>query len=158
MYEANGVGLAAPQVGVLRRVVVIDATAPADEDGEGEDGAGAGDAGAGDAANANADTGSAPAPAEPIPLKYTLINPEIVWASEEIAAEKEGCLSLPGITGTVERPARVRVRALDENGAVFEVEGEGLLAKALCHEIDHLNGILFIDTATEIEERTAEDE
>ena len=140
MYNANGVGLAAPQVGVLRRLIVIDVTEPA-ADGEGEDGEGGEDAG--------------PAP-EPEPVKYALINPEIIEASEERVKANEGCLSVPGFVGVVERPARVRVRALDIDGGLLEIEGEGMLAKALSHEIDHLDGVLYTDIAESIEEVKAE--
>ena len=104
MYDANGAGLAAPQVGVLRRVVVID-------DGTG---------------------------------LIKLINPVIVKAIGE-QQEIEGCLSIPGIYGLVKRSEKVIVRALNEHGQSVELEGSGLLAQAFCHEIDHLNGILFID-------------
>lgn len=104
MYEAKGVGLAAPQVGVLRRVVVVDV-------GEG-------------------------------PIE--LINPVIVFESGKIIDE-EGCLSLPGRDGSVARPEKVIVRAQDRNGKTFEISGTDLLARAFCHEVDHLNGILFID-------------
>ena len=105
MYEANGVGLAAPQVGILKRLVVIDI---------GDDN----------------------------PL--TLINPEIIQADGEQEGE-EGCLSLPGLQGTVIRPNHVICKALDENMEEFTVEGEGLLARAICHELDHLDGILYKD-------------
>lgn len=104
MYHADGAGLAAPQVGILRRLVVIDI------------GAGL----------------------------IKLINPVIVGADGE-QQEMEGCLSIPGIYGKVKRPEKVVVKALDENGKPFDLEGTGMLARALCHEIDHLNGILFID-------------
>ncbi|NLW24642.1 MAG: peptide deformylase [Clostridia bacterium] len=106
MYDAKGVGLAAPQVGVLKRVIVIDV-------GEG-------------------------------PL--ALINPEIVEASGE-ETDYEGCLSFPGLIGEVTRKAWVKVKGLDRDGKTITVEGEGLLARALQHEIDHLEGILFIDRA-----------
>lgn len=106
MYEADGVGLAAPQVGILKRVVVIDV-------GEGI-------------------------------LK--LINPEII-EKEGAYTDIEGCLSVPGIQKKVERPYKVKVRALNEEGEEIIVQGEELLARALCHEIDHLEGILFIDKA-----------
>ncbi|MGN0152037.1 MAG: peptide deformylase [Wujia sp.] len=105
MYEANGVGLAAPQVGILRRIVVIDV-------GEGE--------------------------------AYALINPEIVEADGEQEGD-EGCLSLPGLVGTVKRPNHVICKALDENMMPITIEGEGLLARAICHELDHLDGILYKD-------------
>ena len=104
MYEAMGVGLAAPQVGILKRIVVIDI-------GEG-----------------------------PI----VLINPEILETSGEQTGE-EGCLSVPGKCGQVTRPNYVKIRALDEDMNEFEMEGEGLLARAFCHEIDHLDGKMYVD-------------
>ncbi len=104
MYAENGVGLAAPQVGVLRRVVVIDV-------GDG---------------------------------LIELINPVICYKKgEQINAE--GCLSVPGRSGTVMRPEKVKVRSLDRNGNEQIIDGSGLLAIALCHEIDHLDGTLYID-------------
>lgn len=107
MYAADGCGLAAPQVGVLRRVVVIDV-------GEG---------------------------------LIELINPQIIAAEGE-QQESEGCLSLPGEWGVTRRPAKVTVRAQRLDGTAFEVSGEGLLARALCHELDHLDGKLFTDAGT----------
>ena len=104
MYEAMGVGLAAPQVGILRRIVVID-------------------------------VGDGP---------IVLINPEIIESAGEQTGE-EGCLSVPGMAGTVTRPEFVRVKAMDENMEEVIYEGEGLLARAFCHEIDHLDGVLYID-------------
>ena len=104
MYEAQGVGLAAPQIGVLKRIVVIDI-------GEG-----------------------------PI----VLINPEILETSGEQPGN-EGCLSVPGKCGIVTRPNYVKVRAVDENMEEFELEGEELLARAICHECDHLDGKLYVD-------------
>ena len=106
MYEANGVGLAAPQVGSLRRVVVIDVQ---DEHG-----------------------------------LIELVNPEIVSAEGEQGGP-EGCLSKPGRQGYVVRPNKVTVRAQDRHGKTFEITGEGLLARAFCHELDHLDGKLYID-------------
>jgi peptide deformylase len=106
MKKSEGVGLAAPQVGILRRIVVIDI-------GEG---------------------------------LIELINPVIVYESGE-QLEEEGCLSVPGIRGTVKRPAKVIVRAMNRKGETFEMTGTELLAIAFSHEIDHLNGILFIDKA-----------
>ena len=105
LHDANGAGLAAPQIGVLRRVVVINT--------EGED--------------------------------WELVNPEIVEVSEEEQTGIEGCLSLPGKWGIVTRPNRVRVRAQDRDGEWFEAEAEGLTARAFCHEIEHLDGHLFIE-------------
>ena len=104
MYEAMGVGLAAPQVGVLKRIVVIDV-------GEG-----------------------------PI----ILINPEILETSGEQTGE-EGCLSVPGKSGVVTRPDYVKVKALNEDMEEIELEGEGLLARAFCHEIDHLDGHMYVE-------------
>lgn len=109
MYETNGVGLAAPQVGILKRVVVIDV-------GEEE--------------------------AEP----YVFINPEIL-ETEGSQTGAEGCLSVPGKHATVTRPNYVKVRAQDENMEWFELEATELLARAICHECDHLDGILYVDKA-----------
>ncbi len=110
MYDAPGVGLAAVQLGVLKRVVTIDAT-------RGDE--------------------------EKKPMVF--INPEIVSASEEKDVKEEGCLSIAEFYEEVERPVAVKVRYLDEKGKEKEVEADGLLARALQHEIDHLNGVLFID-------------
>jgi peptide deformylase len=109
MYEAPGIGLAAPQIGHGLRLVVIDLT-PDDKK-----------------------------------RPHVLINPEVVAASEELATREEGCLSLPGQYADVTRPARVRIRYLDATGAKREMEGDELLAACLQHEIDHLDGILFVD-------------
>jgi len=105
MYEANGVGLAAPQVGILKRIVVIDVT--------GED-------------------------------PYILINPRIVETSGEQTGQ-EGCLSVPGKSGQVTRPNYVKAVALDVNMKQFELEGTELLARAICHELDHLDGHLYVE-------------
>jgi len=105
MYEANGVGLAAPQVGILKRIVVIDVT--------GED-------------------------------PYVLINPRIVEMSGEQTGS-EGCLSVPGKAGIVTRPDYVKAVALDVNMKPFELEGTELLARAICHELDHLDGHLYVE-------------
>lgn len=104
MYDADGVGLAAPQIGMLKRVIVVDA-------GEGLIG---------------------------------LINPKIVMETGE-QIKIEGCLSFPGIFGEVKRPAMVMVEGLDASGRKVDIEGKELLAVALCHEIDHLNGVVFKD-------------
>lgn len=112
MRAANGVGLAAPQVGVLRRIVVIEV-----EEGE----------------------------------LIELINPKIIAYSGEQEGE-EGCLSIPGKWGITKRPECVTVKALDRYGKEFEINGKGLLAKAFCHEIDHLDGKLYIDCAIRMEE------
>ena len=143
LYEENGVGLAAPQVGVLRRIVVIDTTPqPCQEDDEDDEY---------DEDEEVTEEIIEEQPEEPqIPQKYTLINPEIVWVSEEIICENEGCLSVPGRIAKVERYERVRVKALDEEGNPIEIETGGLLAKAIQHEIDHLKGVLITDVAIEI--------
>lgn len=108
MYEADGVGLAAPQVGILKRCVVIDV-------GEG---------------------------------LIELVNPEILSAEGEVV-DVEGCLSVPGRRATVARPEKVRVHAQDRKGKHIEIEGEGLLARCLCHELDHLDGVLYVDKMIE---------
>lgn len=108
MYDAMGVGLAAPQVGILKRIVVIDV-----QDGH--------------------------------PL--TLINPEIIYRAGE-QTDDEGCLSIPGKKGCVTRPMYVHCRAFDEDMKEFVVEAEGLLARAICHETDHLDGILYSQKVT----------
>jgi peptide deformylase len=169
MREADGVGLAAPQVGVLRRAVVIDVTAPGrDEDDdasptaegapqrEDEARSGADAEGADSGAEGGVDAeGAVSKPAADLPVNapggtlYELLNPEII-ASEGELREREGCLSVPGLSGFVRRPARVTVKALTRDGEEISVEGRGMLAKALCHEIDHLDGILFTDIAEEI--------
>jgi peptide deformylase len=110
MYQAPGIGLAAPQVGVLKRVIVVDC-AKADEK----------------------------------PLPYKMANPEILWQSEDLLINNEGCLSLPEHYADVARPAEVRIRYLDEQNEIRELHAKGLLATCLQHEIDHLEGMLFVD-------------
>jgi peptide deformylase len=115
MYHAPGIGLAAPQVGVLKRVIVLDLAR------EGE---------------------------EPQPLR--IANPEIVWVSDDDATYNEGCLSVPEHYADVVRPAACRVKYLDQDNKQQEIAAEGLLATCLQHEIDHLDGILFIDHLTSL--------
>jgi peptide deformylase len=112
MYEAPGIGLAAPQVGRAERVIVIDVT--------------------------HADEGE-----EKQPLR--LANPEILWLSEERATYNEGCLSLPEHYADVERPAGIRLRYIDHENEIREMEAKGLLATVIQHEMDHLDGVLFVD-------------
>lgn len=120
MYRTNGVGLAAPQVGVLKRIVVIDISQDGDE-------------------------------------PMVLINPEIVSASGSQTGD-EGCLSVPGKAGKVTRPNEVTVRAADLDMNEFEITGTELLARAFCHEIDHLDGIVYVDKVEgELHEVQAED-
>ena len=108
MYEAPGVGLAATQVDVHERLVIIDTSETKDD-------------------------------------LRVFINPEIVWASEDKQVYDEGCLSVPGVYDGVERPSRVRVRALDLKGEAFELEADGLLAVCVQHEMDHLMGKVFVE-------------
>ena len=117
MYDAMGVGLAAPQVGILKRIVVIDV-------GEG-----------------------------PI----VLINPEILETSGEQTGQ-EGCLSVPNKVGIVTRPNYAKVKAYDENMQEYIIEGTELLARCLCHEIDHLDGVMYVDKATEMMQIDKEDD
>jgi peptide deformylase len=110
MRAANGVGLAAPQVGILRRIVVVE-TEPGNV--------------------------------------IELINPKIIaYAGEQVG--EEGCLSVPGRAGIVKRPMHVTVRAMNRRGETFEISGSGLTARAFCHELDHLDGRLYIDVASEM--------
>ncbi|MFZ8897452.1 MAG: peptide deformylase [Alphaproteobacteria bacterium] len=110
MYEAPGIGLAGPQIGDERRLVVIDVAREGDQ---------------------------------PDPMK--LVNPEVTWFSDEMCVMSEGCLSIPDVYYDVKRPERVKFTYLDETGTEREQEADGLLARCVQHEIDHLNGILFID-------------
>jgi peptide deformylase len=110
MYDAPGIGLAAPQIGILRRVIVMD---PAKDE----------------------------APKSPV----IMVNPEILARSEELRTHEEGCLSIPEITAEIERPARTRVSYIDREGKKQEMELEGIWSTLVQHEIDHLNGVLFID-------------
>lgn len=124
LAQANGVGLAAPQIGILRRAVIV-----MNDDGE----------------------------------MMELINPEIILQEGEQEGF-EGCLSVPGRWGVVKRPMRVKVRAQDRNGAFFEAEGEGLVARCFCHETEHLDGHLFVEhadklyTTEELDEMMAQEE
>ena len=110
MYEAPGIGLAAIQLGIAKRVVTMDLAKKDD-------------------------------PKEP----QVFINPEIVWSSEETSTYEEGCLSIPDYYEEVERPAEVKVKYLDLDGKTHEIKAKGLLATCIQHEIDHTNGVLFID-------------
>jgi peptide deformylase len=115
MYEAPGIGLAAIQVGVPKRVLVIDLQEPAEEDGE------------------------------PVRDPRVFVNPEILQSSDQEVPYTEGCLSVPDQYAEVDRPDRIRARWLDENGDQHEEDIEGMLATCLQHEMDHLEGVLFID-------------
>ena len=119
MYHAEGIGLAANQVGVLKQVLVVDVR---DEE----------DAEAG---------------------RMALINPRVVMATSEVEKETEGCLSIPGLEDVVKRPVGIRVEASDVHGSPISVDAEALLARALQHEIDHLEGILFLDRVSPLKRR-----
>ena len=108
MYDEEGVGLAAPQVGISERIIVVD---PHEEDSK----------------------------------PFALINPEILDLSKDTEKSEEGCLSIPGLREMVERPVSVRVRGMTPEGEITEIQTDGLLARILQHEIDHLDGVLFID-------------
>jgi len=115
MYDAPGIGLAAPQIGLSTRVIVLDCS---DDDEELQ------------------------------PLK--MVNPEIIWSSDDTETMEEGCLSIPGHRGEVTRKRAISVRYLDENGAEQELTTDGLLAVCIQHEIDHLDGVLFVDYLSRI--------
>jgi peptide deformylase len=116
MYAEEGVGLAAPQVGVGQRVIVVDPR----EDG-----------------------------VEP----FALVNPDIVFFSDELERGEEGCLSIPGLKDIVERPAAITVEGLDRHGNAVRIEADGLLARILQHEVDHLDGILFLDRVSPLKRK-----
>ena len=118
MYHEEGIGLAATQVGVKQRVIVLDLRREEHDD-------------------------------EPM----ALVNPRLTWKSTETAKQTEGCLSIPGLEEIVERPAKVRVEAHDPEGEPIEIEADDLLARALQHEIDHLDGVLFLDRVSALKRR-----
>ena len=120
MYAAPGIGLAAIQVGVPKRVIVMDLARPEEE-----------------------------------PQPRYFVNPEILWASDETAPYEEGCLSVPEIYDEVERPSRVKLRYLDYHGKPVEEDAEGLFAVCIQHEMDHLEGVLFIDHLSRLKREQA---
>jgi peptide deformylase len=117
MYDARGIGLAATQVAIEQRIVTIDLQEPESDE---ED-------------------------AKPVRRPHVFVNPELVSVSEELSSYSEGCLSIPEQYAEVQRPARCRLKWLDDQGAPHEDDFDGLMATAIQHEIDHLNGVLFID-------------
>jgi len=121
MYHAEGIGLAAPQIGVPERVIVIDLRRQDDEDVE--------------------------------PHRVALVNPEVTWSSPETAKQSEGCLSIPGLEEVVQRSIAVRVEGKDPEGRDLVVEADELFARALQHEIDHVNGILFLDRVSPLKRK-----
>ncbi len=120
MYSAEGIGLAAPQVGVSKRVIIVDLR--------------------------RADEPQA---------RVALVNPVVTWTSRERSKEAEGCLSIPGIEDVVDRPWAVKVEGLDPSGKPVSVEADELFARALQHEIDHVDGILFLDRLSPLKRRMA---
>ena len=125
MRNAPGVGLAAPQVGVSERVIVVEYAEP-EEVEEGEE------------------------PKEVEPKLYVMVNPEIVKASPETIVSVEGCLSIPTLVGEVERAHEVRLKGLNRRGQPMKLKAEGWLARIFQHEIDHINGVVFTDRATQV--------
>jgi len=125
MREAPGVGLAAPQVGVSERVIVVEYAEP-EEVEEGEE------------------------PKEVEPKLYVMVNPEIVKASPDTVVGVEGCLSIPTLVGEVERAREVRIRGLNRRGQPMKLKADGWLARIFQHEIDHVNGVVFTDLATQV--------
>lgn len=121
MYHADGIGLAAPQIGVSTRVIVVDLRRQ-DED-------------------------------EPEPQRIAVVNPVVTWSSKEVAKQTEGCLSIPGLEEVVQRPVAVTVEGRDPDGNEIVVEADDLFARALQHEIDHIDGILFVDRVSPLKRR-----
>ncbi|MEJ2202862.1 MAG: peptide deformylase [Gemmatimonadota bacterium] len=120
MYHADGIGLAAPQIGVPRRVLVVDLR----KEDEPE-------------------------------AKVALVNPQVTWNSDETEKESEGCLSIPGIEELVERPRAVKIEGRDPQGRDVSIEADELFSRALQHEIDHLDGVLFLDRVSPLKRRMA---
>jgi peptide deformylase len=124
MRDAPGVGLAAPQVGISERLIVVEYAEPPDEDDEEEK--------------------------EVKPKLYVVANPEIVKASEEKVLGVEGCLSIPGLVGEVERHSMIQIKGMNRRGQPMKLKAEGWLARIFQHEIDHVNGVVFPDLATRV--------
>jgi peptide deformylase len=124
MRQAPGVGLAAPQVGIGERVIVVEYAEPPEEEDEEQE--------------------------EVKPRLYVMVNPEIVKASEETVLGVEGCLSIPGLVGEVERYSTIHIKGLNRRGQPMKVKAEGWLARIFQHEIDHVNGVVFPDRATRV--------
>jgi peptide deformylase len=120
MYHADGIGLAAPQIGISSRIIVVDLRRQEEE---------------------------------VEPRRVALVNPVITWESPEIEKQSEGCLSIPGLEEIVQRPVSVRVEAMDPEGREVMIEAEELFARALQHEIDHINGILFLDRVSPLKRK-----
>ena len=139
MRDAPGVGLAAPQVGISEQLAVIEYAEDEDDEDETE--------------------GAVPSPNSAKPKQlFVIINPEIVKASEEKVNGIEGCLSIPGLIGEVERHEAIQVKALNRYGKPIKLKVDGWMARIFQHEIDHLNGVLFTDLSTRVWKPTAEEE
>lgn len=121
MYHAEGIGLAAPQIGLSSRIIVLDIRRHDERDGDDE--------------------------------QIALVNPRLTWQSDDTAKQSEGCLSIPGLEEVVERPAEVRVEGLDPHGEPVSIAADELLARALQHEIDHLDGVLFLDRVSPLKRK-----
>ncbi|MCK5285108.1 MAG: peptide deformylase [Alphaproteobacteria bacterium] len=138
MYEAPGIGLAANQVGLLNRVLVLDIPENSWKYGEEKNGVI-------EVLSSYRSGGENNNPEPPIKNSIIMANPEVIWSSEQHSTFDEGCLSVPEQYAIIERPAKVRIKYLDYDGKEQEIDAEGLFSHALQHEIDHLNGHLFID-------------
>jgi len=123
MYHADGIGLAAPQIGVSLRVLVVDLDRGEDGEAEGES------------------------------RRVALVNPSVTWASDDTYKQSEGCLSIPGLEEVVRRPSEVRVEGFDPDGEPFAIEADDLFGRALQHEIDHLDGVLFLDRVSPLKRK-----
>lgn len=121
MYHADGIGLAAPQIGISERILVVDLRRDDDEEDE--------------------------------PYHVAVVNPAIVWSSEETSKQTEGCLSIPGLEEVVRRPVSVHIEGRDPDGNEISIKAEDLFARALQHEIDHLDGVLFLDRVSPLKRR-----
>lgn len=159
MYDANGIGLAAIQIGVAERVIVMDISIPDSPDAASaaEDAASEAE----DAAEPEIATNAEEAEEKRLRDLLTqekpryFVNPEIIWTSDEMRNYQEGCLSVPGFYDDVARPSKCRVRFLDYDGKPQEIECEGLLATCIQHEMDHLNGVVFLDHLSRLKRQIA---
>lgn len=146
MRDAPGVGLAAPQVGISDRLIVVEYAEPPEEPPAPE-------------GDSDVDNDSHTEPVEaPKPKLYVMVNPEIVKSSAEMVSGVEGCLSIPGLVGEVERHSMVHVKGFNRRGQPMKVKAEGWLARIFQHEIDHINGVVFPDRATRVWKPEPEEE
>lgn len=145
MYDAPGIGLAAPQIGIMERVIVVDCATRSKDDTRNEEGDYEGDEQEDYYEDVEGDDEDNPDLPEPDPEPIAMINPELISFSDETSIYEEGCLSIPEYYEDVERPTSCRVRYMDMEGKIIERDLEGLLSTCVQHEVDHLNGKLFID-------------